>query len=123
MFLDSSPQRDDKQTFWQRTRAIAIYLLFWLILTLTGLWLMFESRETLVEVMIYANLNPWAVRGIDRLAIFVLGIGWFVGLMWIDHYLRTGIAKKRLWRNIGRVAAVQLAIAIAAYAIRFLVNL
>jgi hypothetical protein len=49
-------------------------------------------------------MNPWAVRAIERFAIFVLGLFWFVGIIVLEAYLRTGIFKKQLWQRIGRVA-------------------
>ncbi len=121
MFLDAPPQNGEQEPLWKRILAIATYLLFWIILSAIGLWLMFAIREVGVELMIFAQLNPWAVRGFDRLAIYVLGLIWFVALMWIEHYLRTGIDKKRLWRNIAKVALVQAVLAAIVFGIRFVV--
>lgn len=123
MFLEPVPQSGEKDSLWQRILVIATYLIFWIGLSGIGLWLMFELRSLVVELMILAQLNPWAVRGFDRWAIFVLGLIWFISLMWIDHYLRTGMGKKQLWRNIGRVAAVQAALVAIIYGTRFIINL
>ena len=122
MFLEPSSQSEEKDKLWPRILSIATYLVSWIVLSAVGLWLMFELRETIVELMILAQLNPWAVRGYDRLAIFVLGLGWFVGMLWMDHYLRQGMGKKRLWRNIGRVAAIEAVIAAVALGTRFLIT-
>jgi hypothetical protein len=120
--LDSTQLDEVKEALWKRILSVIIYLLFWALFTAIGLWLMFEMRGLIVEGMIAAELNPWAVRGYDRLVIFVLGLGWFVSLMWIEHYLRTAIEKKRLWRNIGRVAIVEAVLAALILAIRFLIT-
>jgi hypothetical protein len=123
MFLEPVPQNGAKVNHWQRILAIATYLLCWIVFTLIGLWLMFELRETLVQLMIRAQLNPWAVRGFDRLGIYFLGLAWFVGLMGIEHYLRIGIEKRRLWYRIGRVAMVEAVIAAVTFGTRFLIHL
>jgi hypothetical protein len=120
--LDSI-QPEESEGLWKRILSIVTYLLFWIIFSAVGLWLLFELRGVIVELMIAAQLNPWAVRGYDRLVIFVLGVAWFVSMLWLEHYLRTGSEKKRIWRNIGRVAAVQAAIAAVVFAIRFLITL
>lgn len=123
MFLEPVPQSGEKDSLWQRILVIATYLIFWIGLSGIGLWLMFELRSLVVELMILAQLNPWAVRGFDRLGIYILGLIWFIFLMWNDHYLRTGMGKKQLWRNIGRVAAVQAALVAIIYGTRFITNL
>lgn len=121
--LLDSIQQEESEGLWKRILSIVIYLLFWIIFSAVGLWLLIELRGVIVELMIAAQLNPWAVRGYDRLVIFGLGAAWFVSMIWLEHYLRTGNEKKRLWRNIGRVAAVQAAIAAVTFAIRFLITL
>lgn len=123
MFLEPVPQSGEKVTHWRRILATAAYFLGWVAFTLIGLWLMFEVRETIVQLMIRARLNPWAVRGFDRLGIYMLGLAWFVGLMWIEHYLRTGIDKRVLWRRMGRVAGVEAVLAVLAFGTRFIINL
>ena len=123
MFLEPVPQRREDNSLWQKILAIASYLLAWIISTAIGLWLMFEMRAVIVELMIFANLNPWAVRGFDRLAIYILGLIWFVGLMWSEHYIRTGIDKKRLWHNIGRVAMIEATLVALVFVTGFLIRL
>jgi hypothetical protein len=122
MFLDPVPQDEEKEPLWQRILAIATYLFFWLLFTAVGLWLMFEIRSVIVELMILAKFNPWMVRGWDRWAIYMLGLAWFVGLMWIDHYLRTAIGKKRLWRNIGRVATIETIMVAVVFGLGLLIR-
>ena len=47
---------------------------------------------------------------------------WFISLMWIDHYLRTAIGKKRLWRNIRRVATVEAIMAAVVFVVGLLLQ-
>lgn len=122
MFLEDAPKNGAKGSLGKRILAYTTYFLFWVALTASGLWLMFEVRELLVELMIVANLNPWQVRGFDRGFIFVLGLGWFIALMWMEHYLRTAVAKGRLWRNIAYLVSVQAIVTAIVFAIRFLIR-
>lgn len=122
MFLEPVPQSGEKDQLWKKILAIATYLLFWIAFSAIGLWLMFEIRSLIVELLLLARANPWSVRGYDRWAIFVLGLLWFISLLWIDHYLRKGMGKKRLWHNIGRVAGVQALLALLVFGIRFIIS-
>jgi hypothetical protein len=123
MHEDIVPKQDVKGNVWTTLLSYATYLLFWLVLTASSLWLMYEVRNLAVELMIVAELNPWAVRGFDRWIIFLLGLIWFVGMIWMEHYLRTGINKKRLWRNVALLTAVQVIVLAVVYSIRFVINL
>jgi hypothetical protein len=123
MSLESFPPGIEKGKLWKRIVAFICYFLFWIVLSVTGLWLMFEVRGLFIDLMMHAQLNAWAVSGIDRGIIFLLGLGWFIALMWIEYYLRSGIDKERLWRNIGRVATVQAGLGILIYGIRFVIGL
>lgn len=123
MFLEPAPQHGEKDSVWQRALSYAAYLLFWILFTAIGLWLMFEYRSLIVDLMILAKLNPWAVRGYDRLGIYLLGLIWFVAILFIEHYLRSSIGKNRLWRSIGRAAIVHGILVAVALGVRFLINL
>ncbi|MCC6453562.1 MAG: hypothetical protein IT328_01330 [Caldilineaceae bacterium] len=122
MFLDDAPKDGTKGSLWKKILAYAIYFLFWLAFTASGLWLMLEIRALIVELMIVAGLSPWQVRGFDRWSIFVLGLGWFIALMWMEHYLRVAVERGRLWRNIAYLAASQAIVVAVIFAIRFLIR-
>jgi hypothetical protein len=64
-------------------------------------------RELVVNLMIRVGLNPFTVRGFDRLGIFLLGLLWFVVVLWSEHTLRTSIRKGQLWRTMGRFALAE----------------
>ena len=119
MFLEPPLRTQPQEPLWQRILAIATYIFFWLTFSALGLWLMLVMREAIVELMIFARFNPWAVRGFDRLAIYLLGLIWFITILWIDHYLRSAIGKKRLLHSIARVAMIQAILAAIVFGIRF----
>lgn len=121
MTRDDAPMNHSAGNLWRKILAYAIYLLFWLVLSATGFWLIMEIRKLIVESMIMAEFNPWAVRGYDQAITFVLGLGWFISLMLIEHYFRTAINRGRLWHNIRYVASVQAIVAAVVYGIRFLI--
>lgn len=123
MFLEPVPQHNKDIPLRQKILATATYFLTWVVLTLIGLWLMFELRAVMAELMIFADLNPWAVRGFERLAVYILGLVWFIGLLWSEHYIRTGIDKNHLWRNIRRVAIIETILVAIVFGTRFLITL
>jgi putative copper export protein len=63
-------------------------------------------------------MNPWAVRAVERFAIFVLGLFWFVGVVVLESHLRSGIFKKQLWQRIVRVAIALAAVLVISYSLQ-----
>ena len=121
MTQEFAPPDGEKGNLWKKILLYTIYLLFWVLLSASALWVMFDLRAVVVELMIAAQLNPWSVRGYDRWIIFVFGLGWFIAMMWMEHYLRTAIDKQRLWRNIAYLASVQIALIAMIFGIRLLI--
>lgn len=121
MFLDEAPNKGAKDKVWKRVLYYALYFLFWVALSGSGLWLMLEIRAFIVEMMMAASLNPWQVRGFDRWFILILGLGWFIAMLWMEHYLRTAVDKGRLWQRTGYIIAVQAILTGIIFGIRFLI--
>ncbi|MCB0061897.1 MAG: hypothetical protein KDE19_07275 [Caldilineaceae bacterium] len=82
------------------------YIVSWLLLSASGLWFFLTLRTTLFDLGVLLKLNPWAVRGIDRWGIFVFGMIWIVVIFTLEGYLRTAIAKDKLWQRLRRVAVI-----------------
>jgi hypothetical protein len=122
MYVEPTSEGEEEVTLWHKIFAYAAYLLFWVIFSAIGLWLLFDLRALVVQLMMLARLTPWAVRGYDRLAIFVLGLGWFIFILWLENYLRTAIDKRRLWRTIAGVALIQVALLALVYGLRFVIG-
>lgn len=117
----AQPQKQSGSV-WTKFLSYVVYLLAWLILSAAGLWLMLQIRDLAVELMIFVELNPWAVRGFDRWIIFLLGLAWFIAMMWMEHYLRTGLDKKRLWSKIGVLAAIEALLTAVVFGVRFFIR-
>lgn len=82
----------------------------WLVFSIVGFWLLLSVRTNLIDAAILMQFNPWQVRTVDRFAIFGLGLAWFAGILVIESYLRTGVARGLLW---GRMIRITLALGLA----------
>lgn len=122
MFLEPAPQAQSPDSLWQRIRAIVSYLFFWIVFSAIGLWLMLEMREAIIEVMLFSRVSPLAARGFDPLVILLLGLLWLIAILWLEHYLRKALGKKRLLHNIARVATVQALVAAITFGIRLAIT-
>ncbi len=88
---------------------LACYAL-WLGFSALGVWLIFQVQPVLFGLAVRLRLNPWQVRAIDQFSVVTFGLLWLVGIYLLEHYLRQGVVKNRLW---GRAARVFVFLAVA----------
>lgn len=88
------------------------YIVSWLLLSASGLWFFFTLRNMLFDLGVLLQLNPWALRGIDRWGIFVFGMIWIVVIFFLEGYLRTAIDKNKLWIRLRQVVLILGGVAI-----------
>ena len=81
---------------------LACYAL-WIAFAALGVWLIFALRPVMFGLTIWLRLNPWQVRALDNFSVVTMGLIWLVGILLLEHYLRQGVAKDRLWARAARV--------------------
>lgn len=96
---------------------LACYAL-WLALSALGVWLIFAVRAVLVDLAFVARANPWQVRAVDNFGFVTLGLFWLVGILILEHYLRQGVVKKRLWGRAARALVAEVVILALCYGIQ-----
>ena len=87
-------------------RTLPLYLAayaLWIGFSAVGVWLIFAVRSVLVDLAFVFRFNPWQVRAVDNFGVVTLGLVWLVGILLLEHYLRQGVAKNRLWGRARRV--------------------
>jgi hypothetical protein len=80
----------------------------WLALSALGVWLLFALRPVVFGLAIWLRLDPWQVRALDNFSFVSLGLAWLVGILLLEHSLRKGVEKGRLWRRAARVLAAEV---------------
>ena len=87
---------------------LACYVL-WIALSALGIWLIFAVQPVLFGLAIRLRLNPWQVRAVDNLSFVTFGLAWLVSILLLEHSLRQGVEKRRLWRRAARVLVAEAA--------------
>ena len=78
----------------------------WLALSALGVWLIFAARPVLFGLAVRLRLNPWQVRALDNFSVVTMGLLWLVGILLLEHSLRQGVEKNRLWGRAARAFAI-----------------
>ena len=100
----------------------ACYLLLIVYIAAT-MWLLFSLRDNLVGVSLVLQVNPWALRAIDRFGILLLGLAWLMIFIVIESYLRNGIHKRLFWRRIGKTFLIVGLVFLASQALNWLLRM
>lgn len=64
----------------------------------------------MVDVAFLLRANPWQVRAVDQFSVVTLGLIWLAGFILLEHYLRRGVVKQRLWTRAIRVFVAEAAV-------------
>lgn len=99
------------------------YFIAWLLLSAPGIWFFLAIRDNLFRLNVLLQLNPWAVRAIDRWGIFLFGLFWIAVIFFLEGYLRTAIAKNQLWPRIRRVALLEIIFAAILLLMEWMIDL
>lgn len=77
----------------------------WLAAGALGLLPLLYGPVALAGLLELGEANRWVVSAYQRFGFVLLGLGWLVGVLYAEHYLRASVAKGRLGRAVRRVAA------------------
>jgi hypothetical protein len=100
---------------------LACYTL-WLALSALGVWLIFVARDTLFALSIWLRLNPWQLRAVDNFGIVTLGLIWLMGILLLEHSLRQGVEKQRLWVRAARALVIVALLLGLCYGVQVLIG-
>jgi hypothetical protein len=89
--------------FWRTLPLYVACYALWIAFSALGVWLLFALRSLLFDIAVRLRFNPWQVRAVDNFGFVTLGMLWLVGIILVEHYLREGVPRQRLWRRAARV--------------------
>jgi hypothetical protein len=117
---DGSPQDGSSRSFWAVLwRYLACYG-SWIGLSAVGLWMVFLVRAALVDLSMAFRANPWTLRAIDRFGLYLLGMAWLVGIIFLEAYLRQGMESAQLRNRIRRILLAEIVVVISSYALQLI---
>jgi hypothetical protein len=94
----------------------------WLALSALGVWLIFAVRPVLFGLAVRLRFNPWQVQALDNFSVVTMGLLWLVGILLLEHSLRQGVEKNRLWRRAARVFVFMAAALGLCYGLQALIT-
>ena len=119
--------------------ATLVQLLAWVITTIVAIIDGLAIREAILAILAWVRvinteayrraggvgddiLTNFGLAAVDNAVLFILACALVAFTIWIEYYFRKGRPKGLLYKRIGKVAAVEIGIIIAALLIRQIVS-
>lgn len=115
MRSDSSP------TFRQLLPLYLACYALWIVLSALGVWLIFAARDAMFDLAIWLRLNPWQLRAVDNFGVVTMGLIWLIGILFLEHSLRQGVVKQRLWARAARAFVIVAVLLALSYGVQALI--
>ncbi len=93
---------------------VACYAI-WLSLSLLGAYVVVVWRSTAIAVAVRMWDDVWSISLVGQLATIFLALGWLVFVIALEPYLRTGVARNRLWSRAAKVLVIGVVLLVLAY--------
>jgi hypothetical protein len=93
----------------------------WLALSALALWAMLQLRLNLIDLIILSRVSIWSYKIIDNCGTILLGALWIAVAIFIESYLREGVATQQLWARVWRVGIMEVSVLGLSYGGQYLV--
>lgn len=98
-----SVKTDSESPKWSTIAQYILAYFLWFVICALSFWVIWLVRTNLVEDVFFMRVDPWQLRAIDRWSLWVMGIGWIVGIFLCEGYLRSAVEKGRLLVSTGKI--------------------
>ena len=78
------------------------YLLGWVVISGMALWLILQMRINLIDLNNFLGWGPWILGAVDKFGLVLLGLGWLIGVLILEMYLRGASTLARLTQRLVR---------------------
>jgi hypothetical protein len=95
----------------QRWRTALLYLtcyVLWFVYGALSLWTILQYRDAILGLL--PVIGPWIMGAVDKFGILFLGLLALIWVLYLEHYLRTGIEENKFWSRALKVAVIQLVV-------------
>ncbi len=90
------------------------YSLGWVGISGMALWLIMQMRINLIDLNNFLGWGPWILGAVDKFGLILLGLGWLIGVLALEMYLRAASTVARLGQRLLRMfLAVGVSLAIS----------
>lgn len=83
------------------------YFVGWLAAAGLAFWIILRLRVVLLDLYVFFAFDPWAMAAVDKFATVLFGLGWLIGVLIAEMWLRQAVTRNRLWPRLLRLFAIE----------------
>jgi len=116
--MNQSPYEEPTRPPWQTAlNYVACYVL-WLAYSALSFWTILEYRDAVLILL--PVIGPWVMGAVDKFGLLLFGLVALIWVLYLEHYLRTGVEVERFWRRaliVGAGQGIVLGVAVGLQAL------
>lgn len=117
--MNQGPYEEHTRPAWRTALNYVACYVFWLAYGVLSFWTILEYRDAVLSLL--PVIGPWVMGAVDKFGLLLFGLVALIWVLYLEHYLRTGVEANRFWRRVliagagqGIVLAVALGLQVAA---------
>ena len=103
--MNQGPYEERPQRPWQTALNYVACYAIWLAYGALSFWTILEYRDALLSLL--PVIGPWVMGAVDKFGLLLFGLVALIWVLYLEHYLRTGVEVNRFWRRVLIVGAAQ----------------
>jgi len=103
---------------WVTIAQYILAYLLWFLFCALAFFALWRVHAILIDSIFFGRVDPWQLRAIDKWSLWVMGVGWVVGIFLSEGYLRKGVEKGRLLVYTGKLFLIPTIVIALSYLIQ-----
>lgn len=96
--MNQGPYEGRARPSWQTVFNYVACYVFWFAYGALSVWTILQYRDAILGLL--PVIGPWVMGAVDKFGILLLGLLALIWVLYLEHYLRTGVENGRFWRRV-----------------------
>ena len=99
---------ENRTNFWRSALETVMTYVLWAVLSAATLACALLARGAITSALRLVVPNQWVVGAVDKFALFLLGVGGLIMVLYLENYLRVAAKKGNLYRRFAVFAGAEV---------------
>ena len=82
---------------WRTVLNYVSCYVIWIAYGALSLWTILQYRDAVLTLL--PVIGPWVMGAVDKFGLILFGLIALIWMLYLEHYLRTGVEARRFWRR------------------------
>jgi hypothetical protein len=96
--MNQGPYEERTRPTWQTALNYVACYVIWIAYGALSFWTILEYRDAVLSLL--PVIGPWVMGAVDKFGLLFFGLAALIWVLYLEHYLRTGVELNRFWRRV-----------------------